>query len=102
MDRITSMQVFAEVARRLDVMPNECVMVGDRMVDDVSGALEAGMPAIWRKNESGFPSSNILRRRSVDIATRQLPLRRRNFPLYARASPRGRLGTVITTTRPSG
>ncbi len=49
--------VFAEVARRLDVMPDECVMVGDRMVDDVSGALEAGMRGIWRKNESGFPSS---------------------------------------------
>ena len=32
-------------------------MIGDRMVDDVSGALEAGMRAIWRKNESGFPSS---------------------------------------------
>src|SRR3989442_3056743 len=49
--------VFAEVARRLDVTPNECVMIGDRMVDDVSGALEAGMRAVWRKNESGFPSS---------------------------------------------
>jgi len=32
-------------------------MIGDRMVDDVSGALEAGMRAVWRKNESGFPSS---------------------------------------------
>jgi putative hydrolase of the HAD superfamily len=49
--------VFAEVARRLDVSPDECVMIGDRMVDDVSGALEAGMRAVWRKNQSGFPSS---------------------------------------------
>ncbi len=49
--------VFQEVARRLDVRPDECVMIGDRMVDDVSGALEVGMRAIWRKNESGFPSS---------------------------------------------
>jgi putative hydrolase of the HAD superfamily len=49
--------VFAEVARRLDAKPDECVMIGDRMVDDVSGALEAGMRAVWRKNESGFPSS---------------------------------------------
>ena len=49
--------VFQEVARRLDVMPGECVMIGDRMVDDVSGALEVGMRAVWRKNESGFPSS---------------------------------------------
>ena len=49
--------VFAEVARRLDVETDECVMIGDRMVDDVSGALEAGMRAVWRKNLSGFPSS---------------------------------------------
>ena len=49
--------VFEEAAKRLDVRPDECVMVGDRMVDDVSGALEAGMRGIWRKNESGFPSS---------------------------------------------
>jgi putative hydrolase of the HAD superfamily len=49
--------VFTEVARRLDVSTDECVMIGDRMVDDVSGALEAGMRAIWRKNDSGFPSS---------------------------------------------
>ncbi|TME28632.1 MAG: HAD family hydrolase [Chloroflexi bacterium] len=49
--------VFDEVASRLGVEPQECVMIGDRMVDDVSGALEAGMRAVWRKNESGFPSS---------------------------------------------
>lgn len=49
--------VFAEVARRLGINPDECVMVGDRMVDDVSGALEAGMRGVWRKNQSGFPSS---------------------------------------------
>ena len=49
--------VFAEVARRLDVETDECVMIGDRMVDDVSGALEAGMRAVWRRNQSGFPSS---------------------------------------------
>src|SRR4029077_9590481 len=49
--------VFQEVARRLDVMPDECVMIGDRMVDDVSGALEAGMRGIWRKKQSGFPLS---------------------------------------------
>jgi putative hydrolase of the HAD superfamily len=38
-------------------MPDECVMIGDRMVDDVSGALEAGMRGVWRKNQSGFPSA---------------------------------------------
>src|SRR2546423_14608873 len=49
--------VFAEIARRLDAKPDECVMIGDRMVDDVCGALEAGMRGVWRKNQSGFTSS---------------------------------------------
>ena len=49
--------VFEEIARRLDTKPEECVMVGDRMVDDVAGALAAGMRGVWRKNSAGFPSS---------------------------------------------
>lgn len=47
--------VFEEVARRLGVEPGACVMIGDRMVDDVSGALGAGMRAVWRVNEAPFP-----------------------------------------------
>jgi putative hydrolase of the HAD superfamily len=27
------------------------------MVDDVSGALEVGMRAVWRKNASAFPTA---------------------------------------------
>ena len=49
--------VFHEVAKRLGVMTEECVMIGDRMVDDVSGALEVGMRAVWRKNASAFPTA---------------------------------------------
>ena len=30
-------------------------MIGDRMVDDVSGALAAGMRAIWRENTNPWP-----------------------------------------------
>lgn len=42
--------VFAEAARRLGVAPGRCVMVGDRMIDDVSGAQSAGMRGIWKRN----------------------------------------------------
>ena len=50
--------VFREAARRLGVPPEECVMVGDRQVDDVSGALGVGMRAVWRRNDDGFPTSD--------------------------------------------
>jgi putative hydrolase of the HAD superfamily len=47
--------VFREVAARLGVEPAACVMVGDRMVDDVSGALAAGMRAVWKRNDMPWP-----------------------------------------------
>lgn len=42
--------VFLEAADRLDVEPAEAVMVGDRMIDDISGAQSVGMRGIWRRN----------------------------------------------------
>ena len=47
--------VFFEVAARLGVDPAACVMVGDRMVDDVMGALGAGMRAVWKRNTKPWP-----------------------------------------------
>lgn len=47
--------VFHDVAARLGVAAPECVMVGDRLVDDISGALGAGMRAIWKSNDSPWP-----------------------------------------------
>jgi putative hydrolase of the HAD superfamily len=47
--------VFLEVATRLGVEARDCVMVGDRMVDDIGGALSAGMAAIWIKNDRFWP-----------------------------------------------
>lgn len=47
--------VFAEVASRLGVEHEACVMIGDRMIDDVSGALAGGMRAVWRQNDSPWP-----------------------------------------------
>jgi putative hydrolase of the HAD superfamily len=47
--------VFLEVGRRLDVEPTACVMVGDRMIDDISGALGAGMRAVWKRTDYPWP-----------------------------------------------
>ncbi len=52
--------VFLHVAERLNVAPNECVMVGDRMVDDISGALNAGMRGVWRKNDYPWPKPDTI------------------------------------------
>ena len=46
---------FLEVAARLNVEPQACVMIGDRLIDDVSGALGVGMRAIWKENTSPWP-----------------------------------------------
>ena len=47
--------VFLEVARRLNVEPKACVMVGDRTIDDISGALGAGMRAVWKRTDYPWP-----------------------------------------------
>ena len=64
--------VFREVTSRLGVAPEACVMIGDRQVDDVSGALAVGMRAIWRRNNSGFPTSDVAPDAIVD-ALAELP-----------------------------
>ncbi|MBA2395290.1 MAG: HAD family hydrolase [Ktedonobacteraceae bacterium] len=47
--------VFQEVMRRLQVVPEQCVMVGDRLVDDIGGALGVGLRAIWKKTTYPWP-----------------------------------------------
>ncbi len=47
--------VFLHVAQRLQVAPQECVMVGDRIIDDVGGAMNVGMRGIWRKTDYPWP-----------------------------------------------
>jgi putative hydrolase of the HAD superfamily len=39
--------IFATAARELGVVNEECVFVGDHPINDVAGALSAGMGAIW-------------------------------------------------------
>jgi putative hydrolase of the HAD superfamily len=47
--------VFHEVAGRLGVPPSACVMVGDRLLDDIGGATGVGMHAVWVANDSPWP-----------------------------------------------
>jgi putative hydrolase of the HAD superfamily len=47
--------VFHAVAARLGAAPAACVMVGDRPVDDIAGALGAGMRAVWKTNGAPRP-----------------------------------------------
>lgn len=68
--------VFAEVARRLEIDPAAGVMIGDRQIDDVSGAKSAGMRGIWRRNESGFPTSDVTPDAIVDRLSELPPLLR--------------------------
>ena len=64
--------VFREIASRLQVAPEACVMIGDRQIDDVEGARAVGMRAIWRRNDSGFPTSDVTPDAIVD-ALGELP-----------------------------
>jgi putative hydrolase of the HAD superfamily len=64
--------VFREIATRLGVDPTDCAMIGDRQIDDVSGARAVGMRAIWRRNDSGFPTSDVAPDAIVD-ALSELP-----------------------------
>ncbi len=48
--------VFLEVCSRLGVEPGRCVMVGDRMRDDVQGAQGVGMRAVWVRNDNLYPT----------------------------------------------
>jgi len=52
--------VFLEVTTRLGVDPKACVMVGDMMIDDISGALGIGMRAVWKRNERWLKPAHII------------------------------------------
>ena len=67
--------VFQYVAERLNVRPDECVMVGDRMIDDISGALNVGMHAVWRKSDYPWPKPEYIHPTAViETLSELLPL----------------------------
>jgi HAD superfamily hydrolase (TIGR01549 family) len=47
--------IFRAMLDRLDVAPEEAVMVGDTIEDDVEGALAAGMQAVLLDREGRYP-----------------------------------------------
>lgn len=66
--------VFKEAARRLHVEPHECVMVGDRMADDIGGAQRVGMRGVWRYNEYPWPKpKEIIPAATIKSLTELLP-----------------------------
>ena len=46
--------VFRLAAERLSAAPEECVFVGDNLLDDISGAARAGMRTVWIRQERGL------------------------------------------------
>jgi putative hydrolase of the HAD superfamily len=67
--------VFQEVMRRLHVEPEQCVMVGDRLVDDIGGALGVGIRAVWKKTTYPWPEPEYIKPTAIitDLAE-MLPL----------------------------
>lgn len=61
--------VFQEAARRLGVEPSACVMVGDRLIDDVGGALVVGMRAVWKRTNKPWSRSGAAPAHIVPTAT---------------------------------
>jgi putative hydrolase of the HAD superfamily len=51
-------EAFMLIAAQLEVDPEQCVFVGDRIWDDVYGAQQVGMRAIWIPH-SKVPSEHI-------------------------------------------
>jgi putative hydrolase of the HAD superfamily len=47
--------VFQTAAGLLGVEPAACVMIGDRLLDDIGGALGVGMRAVWKENTKPWP-----------------------------------------------
>lgn len=56
---------FLAVTSQLRVDPQQCMMVGDRMVDDISGALNVGMRAVWRETDYPWPKPEHIRPTAV-------------------------------------
>ena len=51
--------LFRQMLRRLNVAPGESAYVGDRQYEDVQGASEVGIHAIWINRSGDSPDSNL-------------------------------------------
>lgn len=51
--------IFRAAAERLDVDPSGCLMIGDQLDADITGALAAGMRAAWVQRPDGPGASTV-------------------------------------------
>ncbi|MGI8554437.1 MAG: HAD family hydrolase [Dehalococcoidia bacterium] len=65
--------VFEEAARRLGVRPENCVMIGDRPIDDIQGALSVGMRGIFKTNRNPRPVPAGLQPTAIIATLSELP-----------------------------
>ena len=69
-------QFFAAVCEHMKLQPNEILFVGDDIINDVKGAGDAGMQAVWinRSTPPESPSSDLITISSLkDLLTLGLP-----------------------------
>lgn len=69
------LSVFQHVLSRLNVSPDRCVMVGDRPVDDISGAMGAGMVAVFKTNGHPRPvPAGVVPSATIETLSELLPV----------------------------
>ena len=52
-------QLFRTLLSRIGVQPEEAVYVGDRQLEDIKGAREAGLGAVWINRAGTEPDPNL-------------------------------------------
>ena len=65
--------VFLTVMQRLGVQSDQCVMVGDRLVDDIEGAQKVGIRAVWKRTEYPWPRPAHIKPDAVITNLSELP-----------------------------
>lgn len=65
--------VFREVASRLDAAPETCVMVGDRPIDDIAGAMQVGIRGVWKTNGHPRPKPDHIQPDAIIVDLAELP-----------------------------
>ncbi len=54
---------FQAICKRMDILPEHCIMIGDNYVKDITGAKTAGMKSVFynrRKMDQPFPDADVV------------------------------------------